>query len=67
MSRIILAAAALSFGLSAASACDFHKTAHTAKADSTVVASVASEAPMSEPVIAPEDSKSEKPAATITE
>lgn len=49
MTRVLLLAAALGFGLSSASACDFHRSAGL---DHTVVASVA-EDPQSTPVTTP--------------
>lgn len=63
MTRTLLTAAALAFGLSAASACEYQKSVQ-ANAEKTVVASADKDAvPMSKPAASPDDSQADAPAS----
>ena len=62
MTRAILVAAGLGFGVSGANACDFHDTAHST-VDQTTVASVAAPEEIPATIIVPADDAASAPPA----
>lgn len=66
MTRILLTAAALAFGLSAAGACNYQRSVQ-ADTGKTVVASADKDAtPVSKPVASPDEDRGDEP-ATVTQ